>query len=223
MWSLVPSGPLPTPEDKNDSDRVLLDRLRAYVEQRSRRDHSDPAADDDWDRVFQLYSVLFLNLVRERHWPEGDCEDGVQDLWMTVLTQLTGSQFDPHRGHLMDWIMAIARHRVSDLERCRRRRSMKHLDLGRAGNLPGREPEPELDIDRKCMQELVRDAVAELGSELNAQDFEAFRLHWFDGLTIREIALRLGKSEAHLWSSHHRAIQRLRALLARRLESDTTS
>ncbi len=73
------------------------------------------------------------------------------------------------------------------------------------------------------MQERTRDAVIALSSRLDAQDFEAFRLHWFEGLTIREISLRLGKSEAQLWSSHHRAIERLRALLARRPGIDTTT
>ncbi len=100
---------------------------------------------------------------------------------------------------------------------------MEHLDLGRAGNLPSREPDPEVDIDRKCVQERVRDAVTALSSRLDADDFEAFRLHWFEGLTIREISLRLGKSEAQLWSSHHRVMQRLRALLARRPGGDTTT
>jgi len=100
---------------------------------------------------------------------------------------------------------------------------MEHLDLGRAGNLPSREPDPEVDIDRTCMQERVRDAVTALSSRLDAEDFEAFRLHWFEGLTIREIALRVGKSEAQLWAGHHRAIQKLRALLARRPGRDTTT
>ena len=94
---------------------------------------------------------------------------------------------------------------------------MEYLSPERESTLLSREADPAIAFDRKWLQELVRDALAELRPLITAQDFEAFMLHWFEGLTIREISQRLEMTETQIWSSHHRLIQKLRVLLARRL------
>jgi len=100
---------------------------------------------------------------------------------------------------------------------------MDHLSVACEGALPGREADPAIAFDRKCLQELVRDALAEIRPLVAPLDFEAFLLHWYEGLSIREISQRFGRSEAQIWSGQHRLTEKLRALLARRLGIDATA
>jgi RNA polymerase sigma-70 factor (ECF subfamily) len=216
----VPSGPGAPGEDRNDPDRALVDRLQGFLEKLKQHGKDGPVESAEWDQFLRLHGVLFLRLVRSRHWHQADRVDGVQELLMVVIAELAEFHFDPHRGHFEDWIMSTARHRAADLERSRRQRPMERLSLERQGSLPSREAGPEAAFDRKYLQEQVRDALADLGAQVAPQDLEAFRLHWFEGLTIGEIARRLGKSEGQLWSSHHRMLEKLRILLVRRLGID---
>lgn len=222
MSAPAPPGPGVPGDDRNDPERTLVDGLQAYLEKLKQHGKDGPLESAEWDHFLRLHSLLFLRLVRSRHWPQADRDDGVQELLMTIMTKLAEFHFDPHRGHFEDWILATARHRAADLERSRRQRTMGRLSPKHEGSLPSREAGPEAAFDRNYLQEQVRDALAELGAQIAAEDFEAFLLHWFGDLTIREIAHRLGRTEAQLWSSHHRIIEKLRVLLVRRLGSDSS-
>jgi RNA polymerase sigma-70 factor (ECF subfamily) len=217
----APSGPGAPGDDRNDPDRILVDRLQAYLEDLKQHGKGGPPDSAEWDHFVRLYRVRFVRLVRSRDWPEADRDDAVQELLVTVMREFAEFHFDPRRGCLENWIMATARHRAADLERARRQRSMECLSLEYESSLPSREPGPEAAFDRKCLQEQVWNALTEVGAQFASEDFDAFLLHWFGGLTVREISHRVGRPETQLWSSHHRIIEKLRAVLARRLEIDS--
>ena len=94
---------------------------------------------------------------------------------------------------------------------------MEPLDRERAEVLPSREPDPAESVERKSMRDLVWDALTELRPQVAPNDFEAFLLHGFDGLTVQEISRRLAMTEGWVWSSRYRMSRKLRPLLARRL------
>ena len=108
----------------------------------------------------------------------------------------------------------MARHRLVDCDRCRKRHSMLRLGQFEADELTGREPDPVDAFERKCIQEQVRDALDELRQHVKHRDFEAFRLRWMEGWSVNEIARHLGMTEGQIWSSHHRTGDKLRPLLA---------
>ena len=49
-------------------------------------------------------SHAFLRLVKSHHLHADECEDGVQDVWLTLVGKLTSSQLDPGRGEFGDWL-----------------------------------------------------------------------------------------------------------------------
>ena len=118
-------------------------------------------------------------------------------------------------------MLVVARHRLVDCARCRKRHPALHLGQFEADELPGREPDPADSFERKGVQESVQDALDELRQHVKARDFEAFRLRWIEGWTVDEIAAHLGMTEGQIWSSHHRTRDKLRPLLARRLGPTT--
>ena len=217
MSSQVTSYPVIPCQEEDDPDQLLLLHLKNHLERLKLKDGSDPTGSDEWDRFMQVYTRVFLKLVHDRHWPGGDHDDGIQELWLTLITRLPDFHYDPHRGHLKDWILVMARHRLADLERRQRSRPMERLARQCAEVLPSREADPAESFERKSVRDLVWDALTELRPQVAPHDFEAFLLHWFDGLTVQEISQRLAMTEGRVWSSQHRMSRKLRPLLAQRL------
>lgn len=207
------------PSGEDDAGAVLR-RIQAYLERLRQRGEADPAGAADWDRFVRSYARLLLELARGHHEPGSDRDDGVQELWLTLITRLPGLRYDPGRGDLRGWIAAAARHRLVDRQRSRRDHPMRGLDTTAAERLAGREPDPAAAFERKRLRELVRDALAELRPRIAPRDYEAFVLHRLQEQPVREIARRLGMTEGQVWSSHHRTLRKLRPLLARRLGPD---
>ena len=144
----------------------------------------------------------------------------MQELWLMLIELLHDARYDPSRGDFRDGITAAARHRLVDQERSRWKHAMEHLGPEVANSLTGREPDPTESFERKRLGELVLDALADLRDQVSSRDDEAFTLRWVEGLTVREIARRLGMTEQQVWSSHHRTSRKLRVPLVRRVGPD---
>ena len=196
----------------------LMRRIQDYLDQLRQRGEPLPISREEWDRFFQLHSPFLLRLVRSHHWSTEDCEDGVQELWLLLLTRLPDLRYNPCRGEIRCWISTLARHWLVDQDRYRRIHLTKRLRSEAVDQLAGRELDPAAAIERIQLAERVREALAEVRMRVSERDYEAFTLRWLDGLSVREIARRLGRTEAQVWSSHHRMRRKLRPLLARWLE-----
>jgi RNA polymerase sigma factor (sigma-70 family) len=196
-----------------DFVRRLQDRLTGL-----KRDCERATPDDDlWNTFIREHAPLFLRLVRQYPWPLEERDDGVQDMWLTIINQLKSFRIDPNRGTLENWMLVVVQHRLLDNERRRKRHSHLRLSQVEADELPGREPDPVDSLERTSVQELVQEALDELRQNINERDYDAFRLRWIDGWRVGEIAARLGMTEGQVWSSHHRTRLKLRPLLERRL------
>jgi RNA polymerase sigma factor (sigma-70 family) len=194
-------------------------RIRVFLQEQGQGGASEPHDSKEWDQFFELNSQLFLKLIQSRHSPQEDPNDEIQDLWLMIISRLPDLHFDPSRGRLRDWLLGAARHWLADRERCRQSHPMEHLDPETADLLASRELDPATAFERKRLGELVREALAELQGQIAPRDFEAFTLHWLEGLSVREVAHRLGMTEGQVWSSHHRTRLKLRPLLAQRIDS----
>ena len=196
--------------------------IQAYLDQL--RKHREPLAVEsgEWDRFVQRYSGLLERLVHSRRSSREDWEDSIQELWLLLLKRLPELRYNPAYGGLDGWISVVVKNRLVDQDRYRSNHSTKHLDAEMARDLSSREPDPVLAFARKHLIDLVRDALAELQDRVSPRDFEAFSLHWVEGLSVREVAQRLGRTEAEIWSSDHRLTVRLRPILERRLALGTS-
>jgi len=200
-------------DDASEAERRILD----YLEHLKHEGSPQSGSNEEWDRFFEVHSRLLLTMVRSHHCSNDDCEDRIQELWLTLLDRLPNLQCDPSRGQLRDWILATARNRLVDQDRYRHSHSVQPLSHEAAAELGSREPDPAAAFERNRLVQLVHDAFAELRTQVSERDFDSYRLRWVDGLSIREISQRLGMTEAQIWSSHHRISLKLRPILARRL------
>lgn len=103
------------------------------------------------------------------------------------------------------WLLGIAQHKVADHFRARR----TLLPLEAAADLPATTPSPEEIV----LGQLQMAEVAAAMQALAPDRAEALALRVFGELSMAEIGAILGKSEAAIKMSVHRAIRDLRARL----------
>ena len=111
-------------------------------------------------------------------------------------------RYDPRRAQFATWLMTIARRTVID----RLRRNARHQAVPLPEDLASPQPGPEALVERDA--ETAR--LLALVNRLPAADQDLLALKFGAGLTNREIALTLSKSESAIGSWLHRTIQRLR-------------
>jgi RNA polymerase sigma-70 factor (ECF subfamily) len=195
MMAVVTAPPPPLAP----SDEVLLARFAA----------GDPAA---LDELFRRYRGVAYRVAYRLLGNEADALDAVQDGFVKALLHLRGFE---GRASFKTWLLRVVCNAALDLGRQRRRRD----ELAAADELRFRdgrhEPEPGQGVERADLRRLLNDALAALP---DAQR-RTFVLHADAGLSYREVADTLGISIGTVMSRLFYARQKLRALLALRVDA----
>ncbi len=143
---------------------------------------------DLYDRFGRLaYSIIYA-VVRDT----GVAEDLVQETFLRVWNRVNG--FDPDRGALGPWLLAIARNRAIDYIRsakARMDRNLTELDLferaehGMACNF--------VDIDREVLNADSGRRIKAAMAKLSQNQQKVIELAYYEGLSQTEMAERLGQ------------------------------
>jgi RNA polymerase sigma-70 factor (ECF subfamily) len=138
-----------------------------------------------YDRYGGLVVSIAYHLLGRR--------ETAEDVALEVFTRVWehGHTYDAGRGQVRTWLANITRHRAIDVLR---RESVRPESTAVGWSGVGFEPaveasSPESLADRSWQQQRVRAAVAALPKEQQA----ALALAYFQGLTHREIAAKLGE------------------------------
>ncbi|MBI1879729.1 MAG: sigma-70 family RNA polymerase sigma factor [Chloroflexi bacterium] len=131
----------------------------------------------------------------------------------TVAEDLTADTFErawrarrryrPDQAEFTTWLFSIARHAVTDWQRRRARRPLISLNPQQ----PSETPSPEAQFEESEQQSRLRHLVQSLAVE----EQELIALKFGAGMTNRQIAELLGKSETAIGSAIFRVMQKLRA------------
>ena len=113
------------------------------------------------------------------------------------------NSYRPDRAAFTTWLFTIARHRVIDWQRRRARRPLIRLSQQQ----PSDTPSLELQFEETELQSHLRRLI----HALEGDEQELIALKFGAGMTNREIAQVLGKSETAIGSSIYRVMQKLRA------------
>lgn len=175
-----------------------------------------------YDRYAETVFAAALRVSRDR----GTAAEIVQDTFLTLWNR--AEIFDPSRGALSTWLLAIARNRAIDRLRAaaRHERAATFSTFGRdsaddlstaewltsSGDLigvAGPEPGPEMALSDKETRESIHDALASL-SPLERRVIE---LAYDTGLSQSEIAEQLGWPMGTVKTRTRRALRHLRERL----------
>jgi RNA polymerase sigma-70 factor, ECF subfamily len=160
----------------------------------------------------ELYRRYLPRVYRYALARTADAEQAQDVTAQTFLAALEGLASYRRTGTFLAWLLTIARHKASDLTR----RQQLAAPLEQATELASHEPSPERIVAARLDLEQVRQALRGLAPERA----EAFALRMFGELTVAEVAVVLGKSEAAVKMLVHRAVHDLRERLAFRIEAE---
>ena len=182
-------------------------------------DAPESEARDDWSQLMArgqdgdqaAYRQLLKSitpylraLARRAGLPPDDCEDGVQDVLMTI--HAIRHTYDPARP-FTPWLVGVARNRLADKRRSRARTWARETELTVEHETFAAVETNTIEAADEARR--LRAAVA----ELPAGQREAVELLKLKELSLKEASARTGQSETALKVAVHRAVKRLRAIL----------
>jgi RNA polymerase sigma-70 factor (ECF subfamily) len=169
-------------------------QLGAWMAAAQRGDH------DAYRDLLEAVQPMIFGYLRKRIESEAAAEDVTQDVLLTM--HRVRHTYDPERP-FEPWLFAIARSRLID--HLRRRRRVSAMEV-----LTDTMPE----MAATAAAETAGDAAFEILDRLPATQREAFAMLKLEGLTTEEAARRAGVSVSALKVRAHRAYKALRKALA---------
>jgi RNA polymerase sigma-70 factor (ECF subfamily) len=157
--------------------------------------------------VYRRHAGAVFGLARRVLGSTAPAEEIVQDVFLHLWNH--ADRFDPARGSLRSYLLAICHGRSVDLLRsevARRDREEREARL---------QAEAGYDLEREVWDLTLADRVKEAVSMLPSSERRAIELAYFGGLTYREVAARLGQPEGTVKSRIRAGLARMRTALTK--------
>ena len=98
------------PAEREES-LVVFELIKAFLTEEGWGPASVPAT--AWETFFLTYDRTIQAVARDRPECRHGVEDVVQEVWQVLIQRLRKLQFDPDRGTLRAWVLAVIRHEVA--------------------------------------------------------------------------------------------------------------
>lgn len=155
----------------------------------------------------RLHGEEILRFCHSALGDQAAAEDTRQSIFVDVYKALGEYQ---GRGSLRGWLFGIARHRVLDAEKARRRWRWRFLLDPQAGEAQVDErPSPDGELDQPRRAALLRGCLRELAAGVRV----VVLLRYQDGLPYQEIGRMTGELPTTVQARVCRALPKLRACL----------
>lgn len=199
------------PDDSISTRESLLQRLKDWQDQ------------GGWQEFFNIYWRLIYSVARRSGLSDAEAQDVVQETVISVAKSIHGFVYDPALGSFKGWLMRVIQRRIRDVHR------KKHYQVGDQKFLKEEALDSQLlathpdgasvDLDQTWEEEWQRNAMEKawerIRSQANPRDYQIFDLHVNKGLSVREVATRLGVNAAQVYMAKYR----ISALLKKEIKS----
>ena len=128
-----------------------------------------------------------------------------------VVAHLADLRYDPGRGRISTWLIAVARNRALNMSGEPRLRGAGR-GLRRAVDAA---PGPAEVCERHSTRARVRGVLTELSAQVSALNFQVFHLRFIEGRTGAEVADALGLTPEQVRFRLHRTKRKFRDLFER--------
>ena len=159
-----------------------------------------------YDRYSRVVYSFALRIVGDQQ----IAEEVLQEVFFRAWQQ--GGSFRANRGSFITWLLSITHNMAIDEVRKRRRRPQRSDNDDPETALAG-VPDTGLDVEEEVWLGSLRQTIAAALATLPPAQREAVELAYFQGLTQREIAERLGEPLGTIKTRMRLGMQKLRDLL----------
>lgn len=197
----------------DNADAVELG-LRDLRDRRSQSHHDNcdaicaiPAASPaslELSEVADQHRRAIFNVARRILKDDSEAEDLVQEVSLLVYER--AHLFDPAKSSAASWIIQIAYHRAIDRRRYLTQRQHYNRPELVEELIPAKRP---VTLDTIT----ARDLLEKLRHELSEDQMRTLELHFFEGLSFREISEKTGQSYGNIRNHYYRGIERLRSYI----------
>jgi RNA polymerase sigma-70 factor (ECF subfamily) len=159
-----------------------------------------------FDRYHRLVLSIALKIVRD----PGEAEDVMQSVFLEIFRSV--AQFDPAKGTTKVWILQYAYHRA--INRKQHLNARKFYDQVNVSEIETQLPEAASTLGgftRHELKHLLREGLA----TLNGPQKQVVELASFNGLSMREIADKMGDSLSNVRHHYYRGLEKLRSFVGR--------
>jgi RNA polymerase sigma-70 factor (ECF subfamily) len=167
-----------------------------------------------FDRYHRLVLSIALKIVRD----PGEAEDVMQSVFLEIFRSV--AQFDPTKGTTKVWILQYAYHRA--LNRRQHLNARNFYNQENLDEVETRLPETASTLGGFTQHELkhlLRQGLA----TLNGPQKQVVELASYNGLSMREIADKMGDSLSNVRHHYYRGLQKLRSFVGRTREKGKTA
>jgi RNA polymerase sigma-70 factor (ECF subfamily) len=158
--------------------------------------------------LFRRYSRLIRTVAMRILRDDSEADDLLQEVFLFIHRNY--SIFDSSKATVRSWIVQMAYHRAIDRRRyLNSRHFYTWLDLGDAAALP--DPRSERREDDTPFGSLVGNTTIQgLLDSLTEDQRNTLSLHFFEGYTFGEIAVKLDQSLGNIRNHYYRGLDKLR-------------
>jgi|SRR6185295_8767050 len=162
--------------------------------------------DEEAERAAIEMLTYMKKVAAKVAWNHADIDDVAQEGALRILLHFQGFR----GGSLRGWTGAIATNLTIHLNREYKRGVLSINAIG--GDICDRR-DPELDQAETDQRIAI---ILRLLAHLTAMQRQALQCRYLEGLSTRDVAARMGRSEGNVRALIHRALLRLRTFLRRR-------
>jgi RNA polymerase sigma-70 factor (ECF subfamily) len=153
--------------------------------------------------LFQRHARSVFNVARRILKDNSEAEDLLQELFLFVFQK--ARLFDARKGAAAPWIIQMTYHRAIDRRRylhCRQHYNAQELDEERLHASNG-----QVSINEIAGRELLD----RFRAQLSAEQRQTLELHFFEGYSFQEIAVKTGRTIGNVRNHYYRGLERLRS------------
>ncbi len=155
----------------------------------------------DIEKVYEEYHDKLLDYIRYKVGDADDAEDICSEVFLKV--QKNAEKYEEEKASVARWIYVIAGNTIIDFYR--KRKISEEIDE----ELPS-----DFDIESNVIGRLSLESLRKALLELPEEERMVVVLHYYEGISLREIEMKTGLSYGQVKLRHNGALSKLKKLLA---------
>lgn len=171
-----------------------------------------------WHQFVERYRPMIAGYAHRMGLGSEDAEDAAQATLIAFCEAYQAGRYEREKGRLRSWLFGIARNQIRNTMKKRRHREVQVVGDSRQTDFFARiEDGDELEQlwDQQWRDAVLRQCMAEVRNEVDAQSIEAFELFARQGWSAQKVADHLGMTANAVFLVKHRILKRIRELMPR--------